>query len=224
MRTPPLRAHAVLLAVVVTACGGDALPPEDDGRLQGEPVLAPLETGARWTYRVTDPMKGVFEKQVEVLGPSPVPESSATAVLVRDLEPTNEERAWMQVKDGYLVRDREEDRKDGVLVRATTWSPAAPKTLAVLAAAGFTARVTVSEREWHSDGSVSTKDQVYDFAVVATDVPVTVPAGTFTCLQLERQRLDKAEPKRTYWLAPGVGKVREEGERVEELVQYVPGT
>lgn len=221
MRTLPL--HAALLALLAAACGGDSLPPEDGGGLQGEPVLAPLETGARWTYRVTDPLKGVFDKEVEVLGPSPVPESSGTAILVRDVEPTNEERAWLKVSGGYLVRDREEDRKDGVLVRATSWTPAAPKTLAVVAEAGFTARMTVSEREWHADGTTSIKDQVYAFAVVATDVPVTVPAGTYRCLQLERQRLDKVEPKRTYWLAPGVGKVREEGERVEELVLYVPG-
>lgn len=216
-------AVALVAVAVLAACGGETLPPEGDGPLQGEPVLAPLGTGARWTYRVTDAVAGVFEKQVEVLGPAAVPESTATAIAVRDLEPTNEERAWLEVKDGFLVRHREEDRKAGLLVRATSWTPAAPKALAALADAGYTARVTVSEREWHPDGSVTTKDQIYAFEVIATGVAVTVPAGTFSCVQLERQRLDKAEPKRTYWLSPGIGKVKETGERVEELVSYVPG-
>jgi hypothetical protein len=221
MRTPALAASTVALGVLA-ACGGAGLP-DGDGSLQGPPVLAPLDTGARWTYRITDPVTGVFEKQVEVLGPAAVPESTATAIVVRDVEPTNEERAWLEVKGGFVVRHREEDRKAGLLVRATTWEPAAPKTLAAAAEAGFTTRLTVTEHEWHPDGSITTKDQTYAFTVVATGVTVTVPAGTYTCTQVERQRLDKVDPKRTYWLAPGVGKVREEGERVEELVSYVPG-
>ncbi|HET8541187.1 MAG TPA: hypothetical protein VFL83_15035 [Anaeromyxobacter sp.] len=216
-------AGTAALAAALAACGGAPLP-ADDGPLAGPPVLAPLGTGARWTYRVTDPVKGVFDKDVVVLGPAAVPESSAAAIEVRDTEPTGEETAWVGVEGGFLVRHREEDRRAGVLVRATTWTPGAPKTLAVEARAGFTARITVNEREWHPDDTVSTKSPVYRFTVVATGVKVTVPAGTFSCVQVERERLDKVDPKRTYWLAPGVGKVREEGERVEELRSYVAGT
>lgn len=219
-----MRIAAAVAVLALAACGGPALPPEGENPLDGSSELAPLATGTRWTYRVTDPLRGAFDKQVEVLGPGSVPESTATGILVRDVEPTNEERSWLSVAGGFVVRHREEDRKAGVLVRATSWVPAAPKTLAAPAAVGFTARMTATEREWHSDGSVATKDQIYEFSVVAAAVSVTVPAGTFSCVQVERQRIDKVEPKRTYWLAKGVGKVREEGERVEELVTYTPGT
>jgi hypothetical protein len=214
-------ASAVPLAALLAACGGPSLP--DGNGLQGDPVLAPLGTGATWTYRITDPVLGVFEKDVVVLGRQAIPDTAATAMVTRDTEPTNEETAWVEVKDGFLVRAREEDRKGGVLVRVTTWDPAAPKELAVPAAAGFTTQITAFEREWHPDGTVTTKSPVYAFTVVATDVPVTVPAGTFSCLQLERTRVDKVDVKKTYWLAPHVGKVKEEGERTEELSSYVPG-
>ena len=169
-------ALASSLALALAACGGGTLP-DGGGTLQGPPVLAPLGTGARWTYRVTDPVTGVFQKQVEVLGPENVPQTTTTAILVRDVEPTNEERAWLEVKDGFLVRQREEDWKTGLLVRATSWSPPAPKTLAVVAEAGYSTQLTVTEHEWHPDGSVTTKDQIYAFTVIATGVAVTAPAG-----------------------------------------------
>ena len=52
-------------------------------------------------------------------------------------------------------------------------------------------------------------------------VTVTVPAGTFTnAIQVRRERTDKPDYLRRYWLVPGVGKVREEGERTEELSSY----
>jgi hypothetical protein len=213
------------LAAVVTglaACGGAPLPSEQ-AKLQGPPVLAPLATGARWTYRITDPVKGVFDKQVVVVGPGVIPDSTATAVEVRDTEPTSEETSWMNVESGFLVRHREEDRRAGTLVRVTTWDPGAPKDLAVEANTGWTGQIQVTEREWHPDGTVSTKQPVYQFTVVATGVSVTVPAGTYTCVQVVRERLDKAD-RRTFWLAPNVGKVREESDRIEELSSYVPGT
>jgi len=224
MRPAPLRSAALplaALAALAAACGGASLP--SGNGLSGEPVLAPLAAGARWTYRITDPVSGVFEKDVVALGRAAIPDTSATAMVTRDTEPTNEETAWVEVKDGFLVRVREEDRKGGVLVRVTTWDPPAPKELAVLAARGFTTQITATEREWHPDGSVSTKNPIYQFTVLATDVALTVPAGTFSCLQLERRRLDKTDVVKTYWLAPGVGKVKEEGDRTEELAQYVPG-
>lgn len=210
-------------ALLLFACGGETLP-AGGAPLAGEPVFAPLATGSRWTYRVTDALRGTFEKAVEVVGPATVPDSGVAATLVVDTEPTQEERAWLQVKDGFLVRHREEDRAAGVLVRATSWSPAAPKMLAAAAPAGWTREVTVQERERGADGTEGLKDQTYAFRVVRQDVRIQVPAGAFTCLEVERVRLDKTEPPRTYWLAPGVGKVREEGERLEELVAFTPGS
>lgn len=219
-RLLPLAAAAVVLA----ACGGGAItsdpPPPGPS---GENNLAPLATGARWTYRITDPLRDApFEKTVDVVGPQQVPGSTQSAILVVDTEPTQEERGWLVEKDGFVLRAREEDRQAGLLVRTTTWSPAAPKTLSASAPVGSVYEATVLEHEEHADGTFTEKNQTYRFTVVAKDVQVTVPAGTFTCLKVSRVRLDKAGTDRTYWLAPDVGKVREEGERTEELVAYTP--
>jgi hypothetical protein len=217
-------AHRLVLAaaVVLAACGGGSIT--SDPPPPGDANLAPLGTGARWTYRITDPLRDApFEKVVEVVGPQQVPGSTQQAILVVDSEPTQEERGWILEQGGFVLRAREEDRKAGVLVRTTTWTPAAPKTLSAEAPAGYTYEVTVREHEEHPvDSTVSDKDQTYRFTVVATNVQVTVPAGTFTCLQVARVRLDKPGSDRTYWLARDVGKVREEGERTEELVAYTP--
>jgi hypothetical protein len=215
------RVLALAAAAALAACGGASIS-TDNTPPPGQKTLAPLGTGARWTYRVTDPLRDApFEKVVEVVGPQQVPESSATAILVVDREPTQEERAWLVERDGLVLRAREEDWKAGALVRKTMWTPDAPKTLAADAPLGWTYRATVSESEWRaSDGVTAVKDQIYEFTVVGTDVQVTVPAGTFTCLKVTRVRLDKPGSDRTYWLAPDVGKVREEGERTEELVQF----
>ncbi|PRP92848.1 hypothetical protein ENSA5_46800 [Enhygromyxa salina] len=69
----------------------------------------------------------------------------------------------------------------------------------------------------------------HSFEVIAVDQEVTVPAGTFNCVQIERVRTVGTTAGETvmFWYAPGIGKVREErpedGE-VEELVSVsIPG-
>jgi hypothetical protein len=219
----PRRLLPLAAAVALAACGGGAITNDPTPNPSGQKNLAPLATGASWRYRVTDPLRDApFEKTVQVVGPQQVPGSTASAILVVDTEPTQEERGWLVEKDGFVLRAREEDRKAGLLVRTTTWSPAAPKTLSASAPVGSVYEATVLEHEEHADGTFTEKDQTYRFTVIAKDVQVTVPAGTFTCLQVARVRLDKVGSDRTYWLAPDVGKVREEGERTEELVAYTP--
>ena len=51
---------------------------------------------------------------------------------------------------------------------------------------------------------------------------ITVPAGTFDCVQLVRERLETGEVKR-FWFADGVGKVKHhtlQTGAVEELAEY----
>lgn len=210
-------------AAALAACGGGS-PSE-----QGDPPPAagdlwPLGAGAQWTYRVNDPLSGVFDKVVRVEGASAVPgaATAASAVLVRDTEPSLEELSW-QVREGGLVfRAREEDRRDGAVVRSTTWTPAELKSITSVPAAGWVHDATVHQTITHADGTVTEKDERFVWRVVAASERVTVPAGTFDCVRVVRVNPDKAGSDRTYWLAPGVGKVRESGERVEELLSYQP--
>lgn len=195
--------------------------------------LWPLTQGSTWTYRITDPVNGVFNKTVTVLGAETVPDTQMTAVKVHSKQDRTattgtvyEENSWqLELTNGLVVRLREEDITDGLRTRATTWSPAMMKSLATApASVPWEHQDAVRELITYDAGGTEGKDPTYVWKVLAKDVTVTTPAGTFTnAIKVQRDKLNKSgevkeEKQRLYWLVPGVGKVREEGERTEELV------
>jgi hypothetical protein len=229
---------AALAAVVwLGGCGGGtgSLPTGNDPKpadqeLPGDPVkpspeaplsLWPLTTGSTWTYRITEPTRGVFDKSVEVIGPQAVPETSTTAILVKSMQPHLEEHSWqLELQNGTVVRLREEDLKAGAIARVTTWSPATVKSLSLAQPQGWSYESNIREMTREDTGLVEEKNRTYVWRVLAVNESVTVPAGTFTAIKVQRARPDKAGSERTYWLVPGIGKVKEDGERLEELVSY----
>lgn len=200
----------------------DAPAQQVDPKPDAAPSLWPLTAGSTWTYRITDPQKGIFTKQVEVIGPQPVPDTNMTATAVRSMQPYLEELSWqVELQSGLVVRVREEDRKDGAVARVTTWTPATVKSLAQPQPQGWSYSSSIRETVRQDDGSVEEKDQTYVWRVVAENETVVVPAGTFTnAIKVQRDRPDKTGKERIYWLVPGVGKVKEDGERLEELSSY----
>jgi hypothetical protein len=110
---------------------GTPAQPSDNPTPEGPQSLWPLTTDSSWTYRITDPVRGIFDKEVKVLGPQGVPGTDMTATLVRSLQPHLEERSWQIVlQNGMVVRLREEDMRAGGVAQVTTWSPATVKSLA----------------------------------------------------------------------------------------------
>lgn len=197
-------------------------PPEELPK-PSDPVksLWPLTTGSSWTYRIDDPLRGTFEKTVTVLGPQKVPERDVEAIAVQSVQPHLEELSWQIDQDGLVSRLREEDSKDGMLVRVMSWTPSTLKSLSAEQPVGWQKSISAHEVEQLPDGTLKTeKDKVFLWAVVAVEETVTTPAGTFKALKVTRERPDKTDWTRTYWLVPGVGKVREEGERTEVLLRY----
>lgn len=199
-------------------------PPPADG---GEKSAWPLTAGSRWTYQIDDPVRGRSVKHVEVIGAEAVPGSGEGAVRVRDVEegtPPTEESSWQVEADGLVSRLREEDRRNGVLVRTTTFAPGGPKALSRAFPAGWTRRIEVTEITDVPGAARKAVPKVYEWRVVAERETVRTPAGTFEALRVERARVDphnNPEPVKTYWFTPGVGKVREESaERTEELTAY----
>lgn len=229
---------AVAAVVWLGACGGSGgslptgnTPTPSTPELPGTPVqpspgapvsLWPLTTGSTWTYRITDPEKGIFDKVVNVVGPQAVPETNTSAILVRSVQPHIEEHSWQtELQNGTVVRLREEDLKSGAIVRVTTWSPATVKSLSQEQQQGWTYSSTIRELTREDSGLAEEKEQTYVWRVLAVNETVTVPAGTFTnAIKVQRDRPDKTGKTRTYWLVPGVGKVKEDGERLEELSSY----
>ncbi len=228
----------VFLAVVAAAfwaqgCGGAGFEePATDGPAatvteQKKDSLWPLDTGRTWTYRVTDEVKGVTEKRVEVLGVQTVPDTGVQAVAVKSIQPTLEELSWQTVgADGLVMRVREEDFKDGALARVTTWKPSTIKSLSTPQPAGSVVRSVVSEVIRDGAGVVTDmSDEIFVWTVISVGETVTVPAGMFEgAIKVQRDRPDRTGKLRTYWLVPGVGKVREEGERTEELTAFTKPT
>jgi hypothetical protein len=227
-----------MFCVLALACGdGGSLPPPEgpppgsnvdpSGQQPGEQVEAqrslwPLTTGSRWTYRITDDVKGVFEKNVEVKGLEAIPEGSGSAILVHSVQPHIEERSWQVENGGIVARVREEDLKEGSLVRVTTWAPGTVKSISTARELGWVHQALVREVIRDSTGgTLEDRDKTYVWRIVEVNATVQTPAGTFTgALKIERDRPDKTGKLRTYWLVAGVGKVREEGERTEELMSY----
>jgi hypothetical protein len=228
---------ALTAVVWLAGCGGGSLPPGPDGQKpslpdaplepdkptpEGPLSLWPLTAGSSWKYRITEEFRGIFDKEVEVIGPQAVPGTDMTATLVRSVQPHLEERSWqVELQNGTVVRLREEDLKAGAVVRVTTWSPATVKSLAKPQQEGWTYESRIREMTRMDDGSVEETDRTYVWRVLAVNETVTVPAGTFhNAIKVLRDRPDKAGKERYYWLVPGIGKVKEDGERLEELVSH----
>ncbi|MFP2933613.1 hypothetical protein ACLESO_52445 [Pyxidicoccus sp. 3LG] len=212
-------------------------PPKDpDDENPAAPAsLWPLTTGSTWVYDIEDDVHGNFKKYVTVLGPREVPDTQGkmTGVLVhsrqdRTLSGVYEEYSWqLELTNGLVVRLREEDHKDSQKIRTTTWSPATVKSLArAPGSLPWSYQSAVRELVVMGDGSTDDKDPTYNWRVVETGLTMTTKAGTFTdVIKVQRDKLNdagevKEDKVRTYWLAPGVGKIREEGERTEELSSY----
>jgi hypothetical protein len=200
-------------------------PDPGGGETKPAPSLWPLTKGSSWTYRITDPTHGTFEKRVEVLGEQSVPETSMTATAVRSTQPflEREELSWQVDLNGVVVRLREEDHEAGTLARVMTWSPATVKALSREQPAAWTFESKITEMTRYPSGAKEseTKEKVYVWTVEAVNETVTTSAGTFpNAIRLKRTRSDKESRDRTYWLVPGIGKVKEDGERLEELISY----
>ncbi|QSQ16640.1 hypothetical protein [Myxococcus landrumensis] len=218
--------------------GGDVGLPGDPGdpNTPASTSLWPLTTGSVWVYDIQDPVHGRFQKHVTVEGPGDVPGAPAgtTGVRVHSKQDrvasgiVYEEYSWqVEQGNGLVVRLREEDHRDGALVRTTTWSPSTVKSLArAPGALPWSYTNAVRELTVLGDGSQENGDPTYAWRVVEMGVTVQTRAGTFTnAVKVRRDKLnDAGEAKegkeRTYWLVPGIGKVREEGERIEDLASY----
>ncbi|WP_426750820.1 hypothetical protein [Myxococcus sp. Y35] len=228
------------------APGGDVLPgdPVEPGGPGGqgndeEPAASqsmwPLTTGSTWVYDIQDPVQGNFQKRVTVVGPGEVPgQPGINAIQVHSRQDrvlngfVYEEYSWqVELTNGLVVRLREDDYRDGQQLRSTTWNPATVKSVArVPDALPWTYRSDVLEYISMGDGSQEQKDPTYIWKVLETGVTVQTRAGTFTnAVKIQRDKVNnqgevKQDKTRYYWLVPGIGKVREEGERTEDLVSY----
>lgn len=225
------RRLVVLLPLLVVtpalaACGSEEPGSGADARLGGvdaDPTGAylPLAIGRGWTYRVV-PAGGAPETKVnvvEALEDVGGEKAGITAFRLRTTKPDGITVSWQEDTGEGIQRHREEERSvaDSVLLEQL-YLPSRTRLdeSAAHLVVGAAWDVSYTERTV-GVGDVARVDR---WTVEATDDEVTVPAGTFTCLRVRRMGTEVGQADKRYWFARGVGKIKEEGGQLEELMAF----
>ena len=201
----------VTFAAALLACGSDppVIPPDVPK------LLLPVAVGHRWTYRVTDPSGVVTSKVQTVTGTAAVDGAIAYRLETRRAN-DKVTRSVQQVVDGRLLRVLEDEYDTNLYERRYVYSPHALRVDSTKITKDTTYVDTHEKIELDPSGTeVARVAKTHTFLVEAENELVTVPAGTFECVRVRRIRQDGST--KTYWYAPGLGKVKETGEQIEEL-------
>lgn len=220
------------LACGLAACGGDSpgATTTDAGEMvqnTSGPYL-PWAVGNSWTYRITDETKnGVMTamKIVTVGAAEPVGGTGANAATVANKVtsttiPGDQTTVWQAPIGDMSVRYRDQSATaTGEVSEENTWSPYRVyfDGSADHVKRGASWPVSFEETKTKTGKTPVTSTQLERWTVVATDEVVSVPAGAFRALVV--QKTGGASVK-TYWYVRGVGKVKESGGQTEELVTY----
>lgn len=224
-----MKLHSLILVSMLAACGGDdgggdgtveCMTPNADRYL-------PLAIGTTWTYDTSD-MGGpnvVKTSTVEALEDVGDRKAGTMAYRVRTGKAggLGDVVSWQEDTCTGVMRHREQS------LNATTdavetdqfYVPGKPRVDEEPAHLAVGATWTTSYTEVEVDnvlGQTHTKSKDETWTVLALDESVTTPAGTFTCLKVNKTTSGAAD--KTYWFAKGVGKVQEMGEAVETLTSY----
>jgi hypothetical protein len=223
-----------LAALLIAGCGQKAItedaPPVVDAAAGTRPdstgPLFPLAIGNSWTYRVTDSDGVVSDKVTIVDSESQVGGSGvhkdevALHVLTTKDDGSDKTESWQAVEGEAVVRYREisYQKASGDLELDEDWDPSKLHVdgSAEATELGASFLMIYSENKTDADG-VTTHSEARDrWTVVGVDEQVTVQAGTFRAIHLQKT----GSSLKDYWYVRGVGKVREAGSQIEELTNY----
>jgi hypothetical protein len=189
------------LLTALAACGSE--PPEPPG---SSTSIFPVAVGNRWELRVD----GTETKVQVVTG-----ETSDGFTF----ETTRGDKKTFSIQridaEGRLVRASEYSTILGAVAERLTFVPADIRVDLDTIDAGATYSQTYLEDHDPSDGIPDVRKS-QTFTVEAVDEAVTVPAGTYRTVRV--RRITDGGPAKTFWYAKGIGKVKEVGGQLEELV------
>ncbi len=183
----------------------------------------PFEVGNQWRYRVDDYSGQDPTVKRNELTMAMTPDADTGEVIVQSTTKSKGTTvSWLQRKGDAVYRLRQQDLDlNGNLERTTYYIPH---------------RLRLDESTEHLEPGVSWSDdfirRVEDPAGVITkeeavselwtvlgiDVPCGTPWGERACLHVSRARIIGGQSYKEYYFARGLGKVREEGGVVEELI------
>lgn len=230
------------LLIVIAACGshshandnhdvdapGEA-PGAADDATDGTSVTQrylPWKVGAVWSYKLTDPA-GVQPAQMNKLttvmseGDVGGVHAGTTAFLVH-AEQMNGSKDVYEAPSGDLDVRYKSTFYDanGTMTAVDVDQPYRLKLDESAAHTITGAQWSTSFTETSNGGAPATKNE--SWRVVNASESLTVIAGTYTCLHV--QRTSNGGTVQDYWYARGVGKVKETGGgQNEELMSFTPG-
>jgi hypothetical protein len=193
----------------------------------GTQSLEPLVANATWTYDTTDPATGVTgTKIVTAEVNEAVPgKTGATAWRLRTIVPGSQvQLTWQEEQTAAIVRHRDDTyAPDGGLTDFSVYTPSKLRirTGTTDTTTNATYNETYTDVTTTTGTAPVTTSKSITWKVINGAESVTVPAGTFTCVHLQKQT--GANPDKDYWFARGVGKVKETATssgRVEVLHSY----
>jgi len=219
---------AVSLSVVAAACGEEE--PSEDGEYY------PMSVGDYWVYEETGVYGGdATELRYEVTGAGTVEldyvGGTRDVFEVENTFPgTSDERRLQYIADDgtRAARVRHEIYDEsGDLTKVREFDPGFLRFDRSRTGEGDEWTEDIEMHNDFVDGSeVEAQSLQYRFEVIDRSREVTVPAGTFDCLVLKRSEVfGTVGEVKVYYLAPGVGKVKEitENDKEEDLVEYHVG-
>ncbi len=205
-------------------------------------AFLPASIGNSWRYRVTDSLGEVTTKSQEYTELITASDDIGEVIVQVTTKADGVTENWLKRDGDAVLRIRQRDFDAlGVLERTTCYVPSrtrideSPDRL--VAGAQWTdnyvrqvipgtieqnviCKTDGSAIDCDPEGITSSCETVQDqWTVLATDVPCKTDFGELSCVQIQRLRLIGGNaPPKTYWFARGYGKIREEGEQLEELV------
>jgi hypothetical protein len=217
--------------------GGDRDGGGQAGKDSGQPgecegAYLPIAVGNSWTYDVINPVVGkstkvnTIEGEEKVGGTGPNADVMAFHAVTRKTSGAGEDmtESWQGVlEDGSVVRYREiaYAAASNMINGEEHWEPYKLRIDNTAEHLEEGASWAEQYRETKIDNGVPlTADRSDGWVVEAVDEPCgPVHGEMLSCIRLKKSA-DGSAGGKTYWYAPCVGKVREMGTQIEQLVDY----
>jgi hypothetical protein len=215
-----------------TSTSANDMGESESGTDTGEPEgsLCPIADGAQWSYVVKSSSGQVLDMDNSMV--SETTWNGMQAWLLAD-EPNangNSSISTLVYDGAKLLRVHREELAQSSTTAILDYVPGFVRCSDDWTTVGQMEEFLYDRTEYDANGqNPVVEPRGHTFEVLAIDEEVTVPAGTFSCVKVERVRTVGAEAGALawFWFAPGVGKVREERPvemEIEELVSVsIPG-
>jgi hypothetical protein len=222
MRRIPILASLFALVLAPAGCGGsnggsgEPTPSATETPTPSADSYEPLATGNSWSYDETDTQTGTTRTKTVTVGNWGTVGGSHAGVSAFEVDTARSgggKKDWQADLGSQIVRYREQTLKpDGSPKNNSDFDPEKLRVDRAQITPGATWTEDYTETLLDADtGETQSFNHHVTWTVVAVDEQVTVPAGTFPCVELHRvSQGDVTEGSdKTFWFAKGVGKVKE---------------